>query len=279
MTTDLGDLYPITVLVRDVDGVLTDTTSVSVAITLPSGTAAPGSPFATSRVSVGRYELDYETTVAGLHSWTATASGAIEGVFSDTFVVVSTSDVGIVSLEDARGALRISATNTGEDEFIRDCILDVSDICEAYTGQVWRRTVVTAELADGGTEFVQLQRIPAQSITSVTESGVAVAGTGYVLDSANGWLWRGTAQSGRLWACGRQSVSVSYVAGPVNGVVPRRIRRGALNFIRHMWEERQAGSGIPFAAGAATEWVDSNGFQIPRRVAESWDLARLDGVA
>jgi hypothetical protein len=279
VTTDLGDLYPITVLVRDEDGVLTDTTSVSVAITLPTGAAASGSPFTASRVSVGRYELDYETTVAGLHSWTATASGAIEGVFSDTFVVVSTSDVGIVSLEDARGALRIGSSNTAEDEFIRDAILDVSDICEAYTGQVWRRTVVTAELADGGGDFIQLKRIPVLSITSVSESGVSVAASGYVLDADNGWLWRGTAQSSRAWAHGRQSVSVSYVAGPADGVVPRRIRRGALNFIRHLWEERRSGSGIPFQAGPDTEWVEQNGVQIPRRVAESWDLARVDGVA
>lgn len=279
MTTDLGDLYPITVLVRDEDGTLTDTTSVSVAITLPTGSAAPGSPFVASRVSVGRYELDYETTTAGLHSWTATATGAIEGVFSDTFTVVSTSNVGIVSLEDARGALRIGASNTAEDEFIRDAILDVSDLCEAYTGQVWRRTAVTAELADGGGEFIQLRKTPVVSITSVTESGVTVAASGYVLDTVNGWLWRGTAQSGRIWAYGRQSVSVSYVAGPADGVVPRRIRRGALNFIRHMWEERRAGSGIPFPAGPDTEWVEGGGVSIPRRVAESWDLARLDGVA
>jgi hypothetical protein len=277
MATDLGDPYPITVETRDDDGNLANTTSVFVTITLPDGTALAAVEML--QTGLGVYEYNYATTVPGLHSWEADATGPVEGVFSDTFTVTAPTEFGIVSLEDARGALRMSDTNTDQDEFIRDAILDVSDICEAYTGQVWRRTVVTAELADGGCDRIQLRRIPVSAITSVTESGVAVDGAGYVLDAFNGWLWRGTAQSGRLWVPGRQSVSVSYVAAPAGGIVPRRIRRGALNFIRHVWEERRAGTGIPFSAGPDTEWAEANGVQIPRRVAESWDLARIDGVA
>lgn len=277
MATDLGDPYPITVETRNDDQELANTDSVFVTITLPNGTALAAAEML--QTGLGIYEYNYPTTVAGLHSWEADAAGPIEGVFSDTFSVTAPTEFGIVSLEEARVALRMSDSNTDQDEFIRDAILDVSDICEAYTGQVWRRIVVTSELADGGAERIQLRRIPVESITSVTESGVAVASTAYVLDAPNGWLWRGSAQIGRCWLPGRQSVSVSYVAAPAGGIVPRRIRRGALNFIRHLWEERRAGSGVPFAAGPDTEWVEANGVQIPRRVAESWDLARLDGVA
>lgn len=269
MPTDVGDLFPITVLTYDEDGEPANTGSVEVVVTLPDGTALPSVPMTVS--GTGRYEYDFPTTVAGLHAWEATAAGAIEGVYVDTFLVVGAAEVGLVSLDEARAHLRMSATATGDDELLRGYILVASDLCEAYTNQVWRRTTVTGEVHDGGRRALQLRRRPVVEVTAASEGGTAV--TNYVLNARTGRLYRGTATSPDCWLDGRQSVLVTYTAGPVDGVLPAKLRHGVLECIRHLWESRRGGTGVP-RQGPDTEWVPILGYSIPRRVAENWDMDR-----
>jgi hypothetical protein len=270
--TDLGDIYAITVETRDEDGELANTGSVEVVVRLPTGASMSSVPMALA--STGRYEYDFPTTLAGLHSWEATAAGAVEGTYVDTFVVTSGSDVGIVGLQEAREHLRFSATD--DDELLRGFILVASELCEAYTGRAWRRTVVSGEVHDGGGCFLQLRRQPIVEVTAAAENGAAV--TQYTLDPRKGRLYRGTATADSQWLPGRQIITVSYVAGPPDGTVPAKVRHGVLECIRHLWESRRGGSGIP-RQGPDTEWVPILGYSIPRRVAEMWDLSRRPRVA
>lgn len=272
MTTDIGDPYPITVETRDENGALIDTTTVTVVITLPDGTDL--APASMTRTTVGRYEYDYVTTVAGLHEWEAEALGAIEGVFTDTFTVTSSSEVGIVGLQEARAHLNLVGTD--DDEILRAYILTASDLCEAYTGRAWRRTAVVGEVHDGGGAYLQLRRQPVLEVTAATENGAAAAD--YVLDARRGRLYRGTQTGRSQWLPGLQIVEVTYVAGPADALVPAQIRHGVLECIRHLFEARRGGSAIP-QVGAATEWVPVLGYSIPRRVAELWNMRRRPRVA
>jgi hypothetical protein len=274
VATDLGDIYAITVETRDEDGNLANTGSVEVVVRLPTGASMSSVPMALA--STGRYEYDFPTTLAGLHSWEATAAGAVEGTYVDTFVVTSGNDVGIIGLQEARDHLRLSSTV--DDELLRDDILAASDCCEEYTGRVWRRTVVTGELHDGGVDAVWPYRKPVQSITAVAVAGAALAADGYVLNTRLGALYRGTGTSSAYWPAGRQTVSLTYVAGPVGGIVTPSIRRGVRELVRHFWASRRGGTGLP-RQGPDDEFLSVLGYSIPRRVVEHWDLVRVDGVA
>lgn len=266
MATDLGDPYPITVLTKDEDGDLATTSSVTVTVTLPDGSTT--SPAAMTETTTGRFVYDYPTTVAGLHSFEATATGAVEGVYEDVFNVAA-SLASVVSLPDMRSHLRL--TSTDDDEIVRDYLAVATDCAQARSGRIWVRTTVLAEVHDGGAPKLRLRNSPVLSITSVTENGTTVPSTGYVLHARFGWLYRGTTTSASCWPYSRQGILVSYVAGPPSGVIPPAIPHGVKEMVRHLWEARRGGSGIP-RQGPDTEWVPILGYSVPRRVAELWDM-------
>lgn len=274
---DLGQTYNYRYTAVDEDDEPGDVGSVTYAITLPDNTSSTGSA---TDVGVGLYDIAYLTAQAGRHVLVGTATGGVLGskvdIFTDVFEVVSSSAAGIVSVDEAMTHLRLSAS--ADADLVRSFVLVASDVAEAYTGQVWRRTTVTAELHDGGGAYVGLLRTPVLSVTSASESGVSVAASGYVLDPTNGWLWRGTSTTSTPWATGRRSVSVTYVAGPAGGVVPPKVRFGTLELIRYLFESRRGAAGFP-RQGGEFELVQVMGYSIPRRIAEMWDLDRLDGVA
>lgn len=267
MALDVGDIAPITVETKNASGTLVTTDSVSVVITLPNGTALPSA--ALTETSTGHWEYDYVTTVAGRHEWTATATGAVDAVFGDAFEVTAAFD-GLVSLEEMRAHLRLSAST--DDEQLRDFILVGTDCAQQYTGRTWVRTAVVGELHNGGDRMVQLRHAPVASVSAVTENGVALTeNTHYVLNGRLGWLYRGTKTAPTCWLWGRQIISASYVAAPDGGIVPPAVRHGVREMVRHLWEARRGGSGIP-RQGPDTEWVPILGYSVPRRVAELWDL-------
>lgn len=281
MATDLGDLYPITVETRAApvppatEGELVTTAAVDVVVTLPDGTAAPGSPFSMSENPTGTWQYDYATTVPGLHAYEATSTGAIEGVFSDTFVVVAPLG-SIVSLQEAREYLDFEETDA--DELLRATCIVASQACEEWTGKTWMRQVVTDEPHGGCGSRLRLRRRPVLSVTSVEENGVAVPGAGYFLNARQGWLYRGTTQGVYDWTSGVENITVTYIAGPPGGVVPETIRRGVLEMVRHLWTTQRGASGFP-SQGTDSEWSPGAGYSIPRWVEQLWAAHRAIGVA
>jgi hypothetical protein len=262
-------------LLEDEDGDPASAT-VSVLITLPN--QSTDTPTVTS-TELGTYAFNYTTQMPGLHRFTVSATGGFLGadvleLGGDVFDVIADDVAGIVGLQETREHLRLSPSD--DDETLRAFILTASDLCEAYTGRIWRRTAIDDEAHDGGGCYLQLRRQPVLEISAAAENGVAVSS--YTLNPRLGRLYRGTATADSQWLPGRQIVTVSYVAGPPDGLVPPRLRHGVLECVRHLWESRRGGSGIP-RQGPDTEWVPILGYSIPRRVAELWDLGRRPRVA
>ncbi len=267
MPVDLGDYYPITVETTDEAGDLVDVTSVSVVITLPTGTA--GSPVAMSRTSLGRYELDYLTTTTGLHSWRATSTGAVEGNWSDTFVVES--GKGIVSLADALAHLGWTTDPTpAQAEQLRSLILAATAACASFTGRTLARTVVT-ETHDGGRGALPLRQHPVISVTSVSEAGTAYSG--FTFDPVGGIVWR---DSGRWDTSARQSVSVTYVAGYEDP--PADIRLAVLHTVEALWQRTQQ-APHPALGSEVEDYLQSDSSVPPMVARRLLEPHRFAGIA
>lgn len=271
--TDLGDVATLNLSVKDpTTGLPADATSVALTVTLPDGTTATPS---VSHPSTGTYTAAYTPTVAGRYLITWVATGTNAGVFADVLVVddVTSQQQPIVSLNDVKAHLGIA--QSGTDDRLRNFALLASEIVEGYTGRTYRRTVIT-ETHDGGDEKIRLYRTPVQSVTSITELGVAV--TAFVLDPVAGTVQRGT-QYGPYyrWLPGLQNIVITYVTGPPGGVIPARVRLATLELTRHLWDTMRGGYSIPKSQGSMDDWDPRAGYSIPRRVSEMLDFDRAPG--
>jgi uncharacterized phiE125 gp8 family phage protein len=265
---DVGDPLPdLGVMVYNTAGALA-TATVTLTITLPDGTST--APSVTS-ASTGVYSATYTTTMAGRHvaRWTATniTGGATQERYEATYDVSSAAN-SIVGLDDAKTYLRI--TGSGDDDPLRDVLEAASDLCERYTRKTWRRSTVTAELHSGGSDVIYLRQAPVVSVTSVTDTGVAVSSSTYTLDAPTGRLFFGDTRSTGCWTAGQENISVTYVTGPPAGVVPAYIRQGLLVLVEHLWATQRGGSNLPRKAGAGDEYDTRRSYTLPRRVLEAW---------
>jgi hypothetical protein len=249
--------------VRDAAGAPANATAAAVTVTAPDGTTSAPS---VTNPSAGVYTATYTPAAVGLHAvrWVFTGTNAGAPAL-DSFHVDQQLPP-LVSLAEMRRQAR--GANTADDEQLRWFVQVASSQAERRT-QIWRRQTRT-KTADGGARFVRLAA-PVLQITSVTEGGTAVASTGWTLDADKGWLYRGpSTSSGMTWAAGTQSVVVTYVAGPADGVVPAEIRQGVLLLAEHLWNTQRGGSGLPRQAGGPDLTLPV-GFTIPRAVLEQWD--------
>jgi len=260
----LGQAIPLTSLVVDGAGDPANAGAATLTITLPDGTT--DSPtVANPPTTVGTYVVNYLPDVAGLHGvrWVFTGSNA-SAPPPDSFYVDSIALIPLVSLAEAREQCRTYSTD--DDALLQRYIRVASAQCERRT-QIWRRQTFTVA-KNGGGAFIRLQR-PVISITSVTESGVAVASTGWTLDSDLGLLYRGDSGSYQRWECGRANVAVEYVAGASDGVIPDEIRQGILQLVEHLWNTQRGGSNLPRNNGGADYSLPA-GFTVPNAVLEQW---------
>jgi hypothetical protein len=99
---DLGDVVPLTVQIRDANGVLANATAVTLTITLPDGTTISPAP---ANPSVGLYQVDYVTVMEGRHivRWVATGNNA--SAYTDSFDVRPVNPPLILSLSAAKAAI------------------------------------------------------------------------------------------------------------------------------------------------------------------------------
>ena len=234
-----GETFQYRQTVVDAAGVPANAGTVTATITLPDGTTT--SPSVVNSAA-GLYDFDYLTVQVGRHTLIGSATGGTLGSavekFDDVFHVEQPGRF-LVGFDDARTQLRAVTTITtlADREQLRWLCLAASDAVERDLGRVVaRRTVV--ETYDGGADALVLLSTPVISITSVTESGVAVTNPGgYVLNTRTGLLYRGSTTSGQYWAWGRQNIVVTSVAGMVNP--PAVIRLVALYLIQALWQSSQ----------------------------------------
>jgi hypothetical protein len=264
-STDVGDLYPIRVEIRDApadpddEGTLTDTGSVMVTVTnLVTGLVVVG-PTAMTHTSTGVYDYDFPVTQGGIFEWSATAAGAIVGVSSDVFVVDTEPSSAFISSDDALRNLRATGTITGtvDLEQLRWLVGVACDAIERDLGRLIGRHTVT-DTFDGCGYQLRLRKVPlrpadggAVTVTSVTENGITLASSGAYLVRKNGWtLVRGTSLAPIGWWEGIENVTVTYTT--ICNPIPKIVRQVALNTLARMWQNTQQ-TPLPYSDDITSE--------------------------
>jgi hypothetical protein len=276
---DLGESVTIAADVRDSDGDLANAATVTLTITLPDGTTA--TPVVANPPTVtGQYTVAYIPAQAGRYTWRFVAETPADA-YADVFDVREAGSRALVSLADAKAHLNIAAANTTNDAELREHIESVTDVIEDICGPVARRTVV--ETYSGcGQPAIALNQTPIVSVTSVTESGQAVAASGYSL-SDGGVLTRVSGYTATRWTAGVNNIVITYVVG--RPVVTASIREGAKELIRVNFRPQLGGNYSPFDGGRGDDTRPGNGerrlgFFVPHRVMQLLNgNERLSGMA
>ena len=276
---DLGDKVYLTWNTVDSSGNAVNPGTVTLNITQPDGTT---SSVTTATSTTGTYTASFLPTLAGRHILAWAATGSYPQAFSDVFEVRDINDIGIVGYDEVLEYLNIPAASANENE-IRRFIDASTDLAEAYVGQVLGRRTFTNELYDGGTEFIRLRNPKAISITSVTENGMAVSASNYVLDYTGQRLYRigsGTlyaTNSYGYWTQGMNNVSITYVAGYVNP--PMSAKQGVLEIIRHLWQTQRGAINVMSRTNSGDELYSTPTYSLPRRAMELLDPTSFPGLA
>ena len=276
---DLGDKVYLTWNTVDSSGAAVNPGTVTLNITQPDGTT---SSVTTATSTTGTYTASFLPTLPGRHILAWAATGSYPQAFSDVFEVRDINDIGIVGYDEALEFLNIPAASANENE-IRRFIDASTDLAETYVGQVLGRRTFTNELYDGGTEFIRIRNPKAISITSVTENGMAVSASNYVLDYTGQRLYRigsGTlyaTNSYGYWTQGMNNVSITYVAGYVNP--PMSAKQGVLEIIRHLWQTQRGAINVMSRTNSGDELYSTPTYSLPRRAMELLDPTSFPGLA
>lgn len=262
MAVDIGETYPLGIVVRDVDeaGTPINAGTVQLRVTLPDQTVvvvpvqSPAAP--------GYYAADYVPAQAGRHlyQWRTTdPNRVLEGAFD----VAPPWSAGILTLANAKKLVKIDASDTAHDDDLRGVILSVTEVVENVRREVVvRRPVVeTRRLRGWRYEVALLAHRPVLSVTSVTSLDSGVVWTPPSLDIDEHGIVRALAGGpfhGRL--------RIDYVAG--YQVIPPAFTEAAGYILQHLWANRGGSSNRPRVGGqaAASDRDDGGmGYSIPNR--------------
>jgi hypothetical protein len=276
---DLGDKVYLTWNTVDSSGAAVNPGTVTLNITQPDGTT---SSVTTATSTTGTYTASFLPTLPGRHILAWAATGSYPQAYSDIFEVRDINDIGIVGYDEVLEFLNIPTASANENE-VRRFIDASTDLAETYVGQVLGRRTFTNELYDGGTEFIRIRNPKAISITSVTENGLAVSASNYVLDYTGQRLYRigsGTlyaTNSYGYWTQGMNNVSITYVAGYVNP--PMSAKQGVLEIIRHLWQTQRGAINVMSRTNSGDELYSTPTYSLPRRAMELLDPTSFPGLA
>ena len=276
---DLGDKVYLTWNTVDSSGAAVNPGTVTLNITLPDATNVS---VTTATSITGTYTASYLPTQVGRHIIAWSAGTTWSQAYSDIFEVRDINDIGIVGYDEVLEFLNIPTASANENE-VRRFIDASTDLAETYVGQVLGRRTFTNELYDGGTEFIRIRNPKAISITSVTENGLAVSASNYVLDYTGQRLYRigsGTlyaTNSYGYWTQGMNNVSITYVAGYVNP--PMSAKQGVLEIIRHLWQTQRGSINVMSRTNSGDELYSTPTYSLPRRAMELLDPTSFPGLA
>lgn len=265
---DLGDPVPLSITIRDSDGVPADAGSVTLTITLPDGTNTVIGPIAST--SPGVYDHDYATVQAGRHVVRWVATGANASAYTDAFDVQPADGGAFISLADTKHHLK--KTTDEDDEDLRWFIGAACGAIKDRMGHVAPQTVVADLSARRG--VIVLPERPVISIVSVVKlpggeavpEADALAGTpGYKLKNSEGVLlvpaWWGDVRV--TWRAGRSPI-------------PQNFRLAGLELVAHLWrgsQHNQAG-GRPALGDSDSTFASVRPFAMPYRVMELLGLKK-----
>lgn len=164
MPYDLSDSVPIAVDVKDATGALVNAASVTLTITLPDGTTA--TPVVTNPPSVtGQYRLTYVPTQVGRHAWRFVATTP-NTAYQDVFEVREIVSPSLISLADAKKHLNILATDTSNDDELREYLEGTTKAVEERTGPIAKRTYTRR--VSGCRRYIPLPHMQVTAVTSLT---------------------------------------------------------------------------------------------------------------
>jgi hypothetical protein len=269
---DVGDATPVLqITVKDSSGTLATGGTVVCTITAPDGTTSTPS---VTNASTGIYQATPVTTTAGRYGvrWTVTAPSA--NATTDVYDVLDAALLPIVSLSDLKAHLKDSTTTGANDEQYRYVLAQATEIAERYCNRALRRKTVV-ETADGDREAIVLREPPVISITTVVENGVTLSASDYTLNASAGLLFRGGSTSSQEWYDGRQSVTVTYVAGYANP--PLVAQRTVLDIAKWLWQRAQNGPRPGFGQSADADTFGTDA--LPTWLMRPLDSLVMPGIA
>jgi hypothetical protein len=230
---------------RDVNQALFDPTTVTVTVTKPDGTAAAGSPFTATRDSLGEFHYDYTTTVAGIHQWFFTGTGAGGGVQTpDVFTVIATTTAALISLSDGKETLNyLTAEGTVDDQELLLAIRAATEVINGLAGYTIATSItetVDSTVDRYGRGVIMLSHIPVltvQTIVGTLPSAPTVTVDPNALDIVTGEYILGTAGF-----YGPQKVT--YTAGRATN--PSALQEACRLELQQLWAtQRGTASTVP----------------------------------
>ncbi len=267
MSFDLGGIVPLTITIRNSDGVPQNAGNVTLTITLPDGSAVVQDPVVGTD---GVYAYDYASAQAGVHRVRWLATGLNASAYTDVFDVEPAEGQPFISLTDQKSHMR--KLTDEDDEALRGFIGAGCQVIEDRVGHVAPQTVVSDVSARRG--VIVLPERPVISVTSVVRlpggeaipEADALAGTdGYKLKHSEGVLlipdWYG-------------DVRVTYRVGRTP--LPQNFRLAGLDLIRHLWQGSQHnnGGGRPMLSDSDAIAASIQPFALPYRVMELLGLKK-----
>lgn len=176
----------------------------------------------------------------------------------------------ILTLVDARKALRLGAADTSnDDDLTATYVPAVTAVVEDLCGPVMRASGRVATF-NGGRASVLLPSA-CKSVESVTEDGVALLpDVDFTVNPVAGIVYRGATPCAGVFAYGLQNVVVTYTAGAyaTSVDVPAHIKLAARIILRQMWQSDQQGYRPAFGAPDTDTVTTPSGFAVPKRAVE-----------
>jgi hypothetical protein len=274
----LGAVAHLTATFKDLSGALANPTAATIVVTLPNGTAAPGSPYTASNDSIGQYHYDYTTTAAGIHQYYPVGTGAVVGTgLADVFTVAPLTTTALISLGDAKEALgrtaAVAAADDGEILLMIRAATEVINQLADYTAATTVTETLDSTVDRYGRGVLVLSHAPVMTVQTITPQipgAPTVSVDANNLDTPAGVYYLGTGVS--FW--GPQKVT--YTAG--RATVPAALQEACRLEVAHLWETQRGGAVVPFG-GQETE---PTMFGFPERVLQLVNDAgsrRFSGVA
>lgn len=265
--TDLGQPIALGITVYDADKNPANATSVVAAIEQPDGTTITPTVVNTGE---GLYQVTISPTQAGRYVIRWTAVGENASAWTDEFKVRSLDLVAPFSFQDAKDYLNLK--RDVDDEELRRFIDTASTKMQKYLRRIiGRRNFV--ETYNGGYSEIFFKNLTAFNIISITEDGVTLDPSAYVLDPQGFSVIR---RDGQVFSAGLANIEISYQAGYSDP--PADIVHGTLDLLRHLWETQRGAISV-LAPTTSDDYDTRSTYSLPRRVRELVDDYRLPVTA